>query len=195
MKILVVENAYMSAPANEPSLVVYPDTSLLRNNDPFFIPDLSRKVLVRAGLVLKVDKIGKCIAPQFAERYYSHVGIAFDFVQSDMQKELNDKRLNTGPAVYFDKSFAVSNDFIEKETFEKFSGSYCVKFNDTQMTLSSKSARFNFTDAISSSSNYFTIKIGDLVYIPAISFDKGVKQGDVIDGVFNNQIIVRCNIK
>jgi 2-keto-4-pentenoate hydratase/2-oxohepta-3-ene-1,7-dioic acid hydratase in catechol pathway len=123
------------------------------------------------------------------------VGIAFDFIQTDLMKDLLLKNMSTGPAVYFDKSFAISNLFIEKEAFEQPRSSYRVKLNDTELTLTEKSARYDFGEAIARCSEYFTLKIGDLVFVPAVSFDKGIKQGDIIDGVYGNDVLIRCQVK
>lgn len=195
MKIIAIDNAYGASGATEPSLVVYPDSCLLRNNDPFFIPVPAQKTIVRAGCFIRIEKIGKCIALQFASRYYTHVGIAFDFIQTDFHNQLQAKGLSTSPAHGFDKSFAVSNTLIDKEVFAGASANYKVKVNDTELTLTQRSSRFSLDEAIVAASEHFTLKIGDLLFVPAVSFDRGVKIGDILDGVFINELLLRCSMK
>ena len=195
MKIIVIENAFKSSPVEEPSVMVYPDTCLFRNNDPFYIPDLQQRTIMRAGCLIKIDKIGKCIDVQFANRYFSQVGLGFDFIQADFRNSLLTKGLDGGPAVYFDRSLAASNGCVELEHFRSLRTTYRVKFNESELSLSEQSARFTFDQAVSIASQYFTLKIGDYVFVPAVSFDKGVKQGDIIDGAFQNNILLRCVVK
>jgi len=195
MKIIVVENSPASSPGEMPSLVVYPDSCLLRNNDPFFIPDLQRKVVARAGLLVKIDKIGKHIAPEFASRYYSQAGMAIDFVQYDFEQTLKAMGYNTGPALYFDRSFAVSNDFIDKDRIDSPHFTFTFKVNNAEISMRLSSLKFSIEKALSFASDFFTLKIGDLLFVPALSLDKGVTQGDVIDGVINENLLIRCQVK
>ena len=54
----------------EPVIFLKPDTALLRNNEPFFVPDFANEFHYETELVIKINRLGKNIAPQFANRYY-----------------------------------------------------------------------------------------------------------------------------
>ena len=54
----------------EPIWFLKPDTALLRNNDPFYIPAFSQEVHYECELVVRIDRVGKSIAERFAHRYY-----------------------------------------------------------------------------------------------------------------------------
>ena len=64
-----------------------PDTALLRNNDPFYIPRFSQEVHYECELVVRIDRVGKCIEERFAHRYYHEVGLGIDFTARDLQRE------------------------------------------------------------------------------------------------------------
>ena len=55
--------------ADEPLWFLKPDTALLRNNDPFYVPDFSQEVHYECELVVRIDRVGKCIEERFAHRY------------------------------------------------------------------------------------------------------------------------------
>ena len=54
----------------EPTWFLKPDTALLRNNDPFYIPAFSQEVHYECELVVRINRVGKGIAERFAHRYY-----------------------------------------------------------------------------------------------------------------------------
>ena len=74
----------------EPVWFMKPDTALLRNNDPFYIPDFSREVHYECELVVRINRVGRAISERFAHRYYDEVGLGIDFTARDLQ-------LFTGP--------------------------------------------------------------------------------------------------
>ena len=71
----------------EPIWFLKPDTALLRNNDPFYIPAFRRRCITSASLVVRIDRVGKGIAERFAHRYYKEVGLGIDFTARDLQRQ------------------------------------------------------------------------------------------------------------
>ena len=47
------------------------ETALLRNNDPFYVPDFSQEVHYETELVVKINRVGRAIAERFEPRYYT----------------------------------------------------------------------------------------------------------------------------
>ena len=44
-----------------PQFFMKPDTALLRNNDPFYVPDFSQEVHYETELVVKINRVGRAI--------------------------------------------------------------------------------------------------------------------------------------
>ena len=68
MKIICVGRNYVAHAKelnneipDEPVLFMKPDTALLRNNDPFYIPDWSNNVHHEIELIVRIKKLGKNI--------------------------------------------------------------------------------------------------------------------------------------
>ena len=100
MKIICVGRNYAAHIAeleNErpehPVLFIKPDTSLLQKKQPFFIPHFTDDIHYEVELVVRIDRIGKHIEPQFAPKYYSHLGLGIDFTARNVQQELKAKEL------------------------------------------------------------------------------------------------------
>ena len=70
-----------------------PDTALLRNGNPFFLPDFSDEIHYETELVLKISRLGKNIAEKFAHRYYDEITVGIDFTARDLQRKLKEKGL------------------------------------------------------------------------------------------------------
>lgn len=95
-----------------PQFFLKPDTALLRNNDPFYVPDFSREVHYETELVLKIDRVGRCIEERFAHRYYHEVGLGIDFTARDLQRRAIAEGLPWEAAKAFDYSAAISPQFL-----------------------------------------------------------------------------------
>ena len=60
---------------SEPVIFMKSDSALLKDRKPFFIPDFSSEIHYETEVVVKVNKLGKNIAEQFAHRYYDEVNL------------------------------------------------------------------------------------------------------------------------
>lgn len=58
----------------EPVIFMKPDSAILKDGKPFFIPDFSNEVHYETELVVRINRLGKNISPRFASRYYDACG-------------------------------------------------------------------------------------------------------------------------
>ena len=52
-----------------------PDSALLKDNKPFFLPDFSNEIHHEIELIIKISRLGKNIEAKFAHRYYDEIGL------------------------------------------------------------------------------------------------------------------------
>jgi 2-keto-4-pentenoate hydratase/2-oxohepta-3-ene-1,7-dioic acid hydratase in catechol pathway len=150
---------------SEPVIFMKPDSALLKDGKPFFIPDFSSDIHYETEVVVKINRIGKNIAEQFAHRYYDEVTIGIDFTARDLQTELRKKGLPWEISKGFDQS-AVTGDFIllskagdiRKLDFHLDIDGRIVQHGNTADML------FPVDKIIAYISRFFTLKIGDLIY-------------------------------
>ena len=50
---------FKNKPSKDPVIFLKPDTSIIKNNDPFFIPSFSNYIDHEAELIVKINRIGK----------------------------------------------------------------------------------------------------------------------------------------
>ena len=124
MKVIAIGRNY-AAHAKElnnplpaaPVIFLKPDTAVLKDNKPFYIPDFSSDIHYEVEIVLKVCKEGKHIAEKFAANYYDEIGLGIDFTARDIQSKHKEKGLPWELAKGFDSSAPVSI-FLPKSDFE-----------------------------------------------------------------------------
>jgi 2-keto-4-pentenoate hydratase/2-oxohepta-3-ene-1,7-dioic acid hydratase in catechol pathway len=72
----------------EPVVFLKPDSSILKNNKPFFLPDFSANIHYEVEVVIKISKLGKGVSAKFAHRYYDELTLGIDITARDLQNNL-----------------------------------------------------------------------------------------------------------
>ena len=167
----------------EPLFFLKPDTALLRNNDPFYIPSFSSEVHYECELVVRITRLAKCMDVKFASRCYEEVGLGIDFTARDLQREAIAKGLPWELCKGFDHSAALSNQFIP---LAELGGD--VQNLEFEMELNgevrqrgfTKEMLFSVDEIIAHVSKYMTLRIGDLIFTGTPVGVGAVKAGDNI---------------
>ena len=157
----------LDAEGAEPLWFLKPDTALLRNNDPFYIPAFSHEVHYECELVVRIDRVGRSIAEKFAHRYYREVGLGIDFTARDLQREAIAKGLPWEPAKAFDRSAALSPEFLP---LAELGGD--VQNLRFELSVNGEVRQQGFTGdmlfsvdrIVAAVSQYTTLRMGDLLY-------------------------------
>ena len=182
---------------DEPVFFMKPDSSLLRNNDPFYIPDWTKEVHHEIELVIKINRIGKNIEKRFAHRYFDEIGLGIDFTARDIQNKLKEKGLPWEKAKAFDQSAVLGSVFIDKTVFPvQDSISFNLKKNGLLVQEgNSELMIFNFEEIISNVSKYVTLKIGDLIYTGTPAGVGSVQIGDHLEGFLEDKKLLDFFVK
>lgn len=182
---------------DEPIFFMKPDSSLLRNNDPFFIPDWTNEVHHEIELVLRVSRLGKGIEKRFAHRYYNQIGLGVDFTARDIQNQLKAKGLPWEKSKAFDRAAVLGNSFIPKGSFDDLKNiQFRLDINgETVQHGNSGLMIYGFDHIISNISNYVTLKIGDLIYTGTPAGVGPVKPGDHLQGYIGHEKLLDFMVK
>ncbi len=148
----------------KPVIFCKPDTAILKNNAPFYIPSFTNDIHHEIEVVIRINKVGKTIQPQFAHKYYSEFTLGVDFTARTLQNELKIKGLPWELAKAFDHSAVVGN-FMKKENFNLNALDFkLLKNNEIVQTGNTNDMLFKIDEIIAFVSQYFTLKIGDLIF-------------------------------
>lgn len=171
-------------------LYLKPDTALLVNKKPFFLPHFSDKITAHAAVVVKISKMGRCINSKFASRYYSELAPAVNFMALD--NDLNDVDKVT-KAVAFDNSMAVG-EFVEVDALATQSDHFVWLLNDQPLAVDGLIEDLN--NAVAQVSNYITLRMGDMVAVDLKMKEPILlKREDVIQAQLDDQLTLFCRVK
>jgi acylpyruvate hydrolase len=203
MKIIAIGRNY-AAHAKElnnplpssPVIFLKPDTALLKDNKPFYIPEFSSDIHYELEVVLKVCKEGKHIQEKFAGNYYEEVGLGIDFTARDIQSIHKEKGLPWELAKAFDNSAAVSN-FIPKDTIKDlYELQFELKINqESRQNGNTKNMLYSYEKIIAFVSKYITLKKGDLIFTGTPEGVGQVHPGDRLEAWLEGQQLLNFEIK
>lgn len=179
-----------------PVIFLKPDTAILKDNKPFYLPDFSTDIHFELEVVLKICKEGKHIAEKFAGNYFDEVGLGIDFTARDIQSKHKEKGLPWELAKAFDNSAPVST-FMPKSDFEDL---YQLHFElhvngITRQKGNTKDLLFSFEKIIAFVSQYITLKKGDLIFTGTPEGVGQVKQGDKLEAWLMDKQLLNFEVK
>ena len=180
----------------EPVLFLKPDSSIILNNKPFFIPDFSQNIHYELELIIKISRLGKHIQEKFSHKYYDFIGLGIDFTARDLQSDLKNKGLPWEKSKAFDGSCFISK-WINKSEFNDVNN---LNFNlnkngKTVQKTNSKLMLWKIDELISYISTFFTLKIGDVIFTGTPAGVGKVSIGDNLEGFIEDNKIFNLNIK
>ncbi|WP_297868705.1 fumarylacetoacetate hydrolase family protein [uncultured Flavobacterium sp.] len=180
----------------EPVIFMKPDSSILPNKNPFVIPAFSNDIHHEVEVLVKICKVGKYIDTKFAHKYYEEIGLGIDFTARDVQNKLKEKGLPWEKAKAFDHSAVIGNftskkDYssLENINFELKSNGVIVQEGNTNLML------WKIDELISYISQYFTLKIGDIIFTGTPKGVAKVTEGDVLEGFIEGKSMFKIQIR
>ena len=149
----------------EPVIFMKPDSALLKDGKPFFIPDFSSEVHYETELVVRINRLGKNIAERFAHRYYDAATLGIDFTARDLQRKLRQAGNPWEISKAFDNSAAIG-EFVPVEKLGDLQNlHFRLDIDDACVQKGySGDMLFGVDKIIAYISRFFTLKIGDLIY-------------------------------
>ncbi len=180
----------------EPVVFMKPDSALLKNNKPFFIPDFTNELHYETELIIKFNRLGKNIEPKFAHRYYSEIGLGVDFTARDIQRKLKAEGKPWEISKAFDNSAVIGN-FLQVSDFEDIQNiHFHLEINGTTVQKgNSQDMIFPINELIAYVSRFFTIKIGDILFTGTPVGVGKVAIGDKLRGYISDQKMFDFDIK
>jgi len=180
----------------EPVFFLKPDTAISPKGHPFFIPDFSNNVQYEVELVIRINRLGKHIEEKFAHKYYEQIGLGIDFTARDIQQEVKEKGLPWEKAKGFDGSAVISRKYLDKKELELADLNFSLKKNgEIVQSGNTQQMLFKIDQIIAYISQFYTLKIGDLIYTGTPAGVGQVKPGDVLEGFIEEQKMFKVNVR
>ncbi|NOU19988.1 MAG: fumarylacetoacetate hydrolase family protein [Bacteroidales bacterium] len=174
-----------------PVFFLKPDTSLVRNNNPFFYPEFTNDLQYELEVVLKINKLGRNVSEKFAHRYYNEIGLGIDFTARDLQRLCKDKGMPWEMAKAFDGSAPISS-FVQKDRFENLNNiNFKLEKNDLIVQKGNTNDMvFKFDHIISYVTKFITLRTGDLIFTGTPVGVGPVKVGDRLKAYLEDELML-----
>lgn len=197
MKILVIDGIESNAKEEclASTIFLKPDSALLKDGKPFFIPDFCESLSYNLSLVVRINRLGKNIATRFAHRYYEEVSLGVDLYDKRLLDKAIEKGLPWDLAKGFDGS-AIHGDFVKipEKGLTSLTFSFQLnKKNRAKVDITTASACID--DIIARLSQFYTFKIGDLLFINLDVKGDSLRMNQHFEGSIDNTKILDFNIK
>ena len=203
MKIICIGRNYIdhikelsNQKPKDPVVFLKPDSAVIAKNQNFIIPSFSDDIHHEVELVVKINKVGKHIDNSFSNKYYDEIGLGIDFTARDIQNNLKERGHPWEKSKAFDNSCMVGK-FVNKNNLEDLSS---IKFslkknNELVQSGCSSDMLWKIDELISYVSQYFTLKIGDLIFTGTPSGVSRVKSGDILEGFISADKMFTLKVK
>lgn len=181
----------------EPVIFLKPDSAILLKKMPFFIPPFSQDVHYEVELLVRINKIGKHIQQKFAHKYYDEIGLGIDFTARDLQQKLKEKGLPWEKAKAFDGSAVIGEKWIKKNHFQDLNNiSFSLEKNGEAVQRGTTSHMlWKIDEIIEYISQYFTLKIGDIIFTGTPAGVGPVAINDTLTGFIEDKQIFSIQVK
>ncbi len=202
MKIICIGRNYTehakelnNAVPTKPVFFLKVDTALLTKNKPFYLPSFSTDIHYELELVVKINRVGKHIEERFANRYYDEVGLGIDITARDLQNEAKKKGLPWEIAKSFDNSAPISNEFVKLADLPK-NINFKLEIDEKQVQNGySDDMIFSIDKIISYISQFYTLKIGDLIFTGTPSGVGQLKVGNKLKAYLGDKLMMNFEIR
>ncbi len=180
----------------DPIVFIKPDSAVLPKEQDFYIPEFTNAVHYEVEVLVKIKKVGKHIASQFAPSYYDEVGLGIDFTARDVQSQLKEKGLPWEKAKGFDGS-AVIGKWLPKAKFEDINElSFELRKNgETVQKGNTKLMLWKIDELISYVSKFFMLKKGDIIFTGTPAGVGKISTNDYLSGILEDEEMFTVKIK
>ena len=154
MKIFIFLSAAMMA---------LPDSTIVKNGNPVYLPDFDSDIAATPYIALKIDRLGKSIAPRFAHRYFGQAAPCLLLTAETELRRLREQGLPWTEAFVFDKS-CILGEFITLERWK--TELITLDMHERESLELSIPDDETLYDSVSKASERNTLKMGDLILLP-----------------------------
>lgn len=171
---------------------VLPDSTILRSGNPLFLPEWDDDFRLFPALAVRIDRLGKTIAPKFAGRYYNELSMAAVMMGCGRLRTLREAGRPWTSAVCFDRS-CLLGDFIPKE--EMAARGYAADYDGEVQECACLPGFGDIDEALAMLSADNTMKTGDVLLLLLPGEGLAVSRGTMLSTRSGDRKLLEIRIK
>lgn len=181
---------------NDVDITTIPDTALLIQKRPFFIPDFTKQCMAQLVCCIRINRLGRSINQRFAHRYYNvnDITLGVHFIAHDLLEQVQHENRPWELAIGFDNAVVVADKKCDTLTEQMRAD---LLLNDVTYTcqFETKPLLEAIDKQIERISEFYTMRQGDILLMPLEMEEQPVHIDDNIKLSLNNTHLVSFNIK
>lgn len=202
MKLICIENNFAAYnkyagfalnTTEAPAIHLLPDTSLLKDGRPFFVPDAAVPCTVGLQLAVRISRLGRSIGTRFAVRYYDAATVAATFTARARFDELRQRGFPWAEAKAFEGSVAIGAwqpvDGALPERLSLAAGEFGLIAGQTADMLRPAD------EIIARVSRLMTLRQGDILLLGSMGAEISAQPDTRVTGTMDGTEVLRFNIK
>lgn len=193
MKIFNIIGRYSDVPEQEINWYMLQDSTVIRSDNPLFVPDFDTEFRLYPSLAIRIDRLGKSIAPKFAHRYYAQVTLAATVRAENILSELRAKGLPWDKAISFDRC-CMLGDFRPIENIDTAKGIF-FHIGDCTREISPTGFKSDVDKIISLVSENNILKMGDIILLTGDETGIRLKPGQNLYAEIDSDKLLEIRIK
>jgi len=174
-----------------PQAYLVPDSSILYTGRPFFLPDFASAMVARPTIIVRMSRLGKCVAPKFAHRYWDAftAGFTLSAVDSD------DDRLK-GLDRAFDGAVIVGDWVMTHEVDDPLHAMVHACMGESDLSCQCLAAMNHSLDnLIAACSARCSIKMGDLLVTGDTAAGHVLQPGDKLTASIGQRQVLDVKVR
>lgn len=189
MKIMALNRALGDALTEPIAVDIIPDSAIIKDRKPFFVPDFSSKWVYDLNIAVRINRLGKNVGEKFANRYYDAITLCLRMIPMDMIEKLSSAGLTSNIATSFDGA-VILGDWQSIDTIQEQ-----IKINIDNFETVINTSDIKIDNSIKHLSKYFTFKIGDILIPTKLNRQSEFQIEDIIIGKINDIECLNFKIK
>lgn len=179
----------------EPVWYEIPDSAILRTGNPFFVPDFDAEFHAFPSLCLRVGRLGKGIAPRFADRYIDGWTMGVAVAATGLLGRLRESGLPWTRAVAFDRCCMLGN--LQPADTLYINGRFRIACAGSVVCYDTACLRRGVAGILSDLSQDNTLKTGDMILAGLMPRGLALLPGTRLEvkADHDNSILIDINIK
>ncbi len=180
----------------EPVVFMKPDSSILKNNKPFFLPGFSSMIHYETEVVVRISKLGKGISAKFAPRYYDELTLGIDITARDIQNRNSAAGLPWELSKCFDGAAPLGRFISIASVPDVNNINFRLEINDRIVQQGNTSDMiFSINEIVAYVSKFFTLKTGDLIFTGTPAGVGPLKKNDNLVAYLGEEALLDMMIK
>lgn len=191
MKIIGFTGNYGTEGDSCPQSYLMTDSSILYTGRPFFVPDFAQQYLASPTIVVRTSRLGKCIAPKFAYRYWDAFTAAFT-----VRAVMDDDDRMTGLDRAFDGALMVGDWVTTATVTDPMTEAVRLMANgDVLAECCLADMRHPAGELLAAVSQRCSIKMGDILVTGDAAPEHLLSPGDRLTATIAGQVVLDVKVR